>query len=164
MTMLGAQLDDLDQLSQQLTRTAGDIGSCQADATATTSAVVESVRQAATEALARITAHMDALTASVEASQASAAGAMWTGVNADTFRQAASDFAGAMRSAHAATTETFTSFRTNIEAMASQLSEYGSELSAAMAQAEESTTTMATAVQGQRANLDEVMNTGMRMA
>jgi len=163
MTMLGAQLADLSGLSQRLTVTGSEIGTCQTNATTATNTVVDTVRQAATAALARIEGEMQSLRAAVTAAHSQATAAVWTGVNAETFRTAYAEFDQAMQQGEQATSETFRSFQANIDAMATELAEYSTRFAASMTDAQSSTHSMATAVEQQRANLDQVMNTGMAM-
>lgn len=161
--MLGAQLEDLASLSQQLHRTSGDVGACQANATATTTSVVDSVRSAAQTAMQRISAELQALRASVTAAQSSTDSAVWTGANGEVFRGAYADFNAAMQQAEQAAAGTFESFQTSIEQMAQALADHAQTFAQALEQARQSTTSMAGAVEGQRANLDATMNTGFSL-
>lgn len=163
MSMLGAQLEDLSGLSAQITKTQGDIGTSQSNSLAATNNVVESVRTAAQAALTQITGELSALRASVDAAQGSADGAVWTGANSELFRGAYRDFNSAMAQAEAATNETFSEFNTAIDQMSASLSDYVNQFSASLTAAQESTGSMSTAVEGQRANLDATMNTGMSL-
>jgi len=161
MTMLGAQLADLSGLTQRLTATGHEISTCQSNAASATNTVVDTVRRAAADALGRIEAEMQSLRAAVTAAHSQATAAVWTGINAETFRTAYAEFDQAMHQAELATSDTFRSFQANIDTMATELAEYSTRFAASMADAETSTHSMATAVEQQRANLDQVMNTGM---
>ena len=162
--MLGAQLDDLHALAGQLDRTGGAIADCQSRSTSDTNQVVESVRTAATTALQRITAQMDALRESVRAANTSASAAQWTGGNAERFRSAYQQFDASMQQAEATTKETFADFNRAIDQMAASLSDYAQQLANSLVNAQSSTQSMSSAVQGPRANLDMVMNTGLSVA
>jgi uncharacterized phage infection (PIP) family protein YhgE len=162
--MLGAQLDDLSALAGQLDRTGGAIADCQSRSTSDTNQVVESVRAAATTALQRITTQMDALRESVRAANTSATSAQWTGGNAERFRSAYQQFDASMQQAEATTKETFADFNRSIDQMAASLSDYAQQLASSLLNAQSSTQSMSGAIQGQRANLDMVMNTGLSVA
>ena len=162
--MLGAQLDDLSALAGQLDRTGGAIADCQSRSTSDTNQVVESVRAAATTALQRITTQMDALRESVRAANTSATSAQWTGGNAERFRSAYQQFDASMQQAEATTKETFADFNRSIDQMAASLSDYAQQLASSLLNAQSSTQSMSGAIQGQRANLDLVMNTGLSVA
>ena len=162
--MLGAQLDDLSALAGQLDRTGGAIADCQTRSTTGTNEVVDSVRTAATTALQRITAQMDALRETVRAASTSSTSAQWTGGNAERFRAAYQQFDASMQQAETTTKETFADFHRAIDQMASSLSDYAQQLANSFVNAQSSTQTMSSAVQAQRANLDMVMNTGLSVA
>jgi hypothetical protein len=164
MSMLGAQLEDLSGLSQRLTVTSGDINATKTDSTTSTTNVVESVRTAASNALQQIEAQMEALRLTVTTAHNQAQSAVWTGINAETFRNAYAEFDSSMQQAEQATRETFSSFQRSIDTMAGELSDYSTRFAASMGEAETSTCSMATAVEQQRANLDQVMNTGLTAA
>jgi hypothetical protein len=68
-----------------------------------------------------------------------------------------------MGQAEAAAGETFAEFNTAIDTMAASLSEFVNQFSTALTAAQDSTGSMSTAVEGQRAALDAAMNTGMSM-
>lgn len=161
MSLLGAQLEDLTSLSTQLTTTEGSIGTVQTSTTSETTTVVEGVRTAASTALAQITTLMGELRTAVEAASTNADGANWTGANRETFIGAYGDFNTAMSTAEVATSDTFANFDTSINTMSSELEEFQSTFSLALTDAQSSVSSMATAVNAQRDNLDQVMNTGM---
>ncbi len=161
MTVLGAQLDDLTDLAGRLTTTESEIGGVQTDSTAATSTVVGDVTTAAANALVRITALMDNLRASVDAAATRAADANWTGHNREEFIRGYGDFNAAVAQAEAATRDTFANFDNAISSMTAELEQYQASLSAALADAQGSTASMAQAVEAQRENLDSVMNTGL---
>ena len=162
--MLGAQLDDLDALAGQLDRTGGALAECQSHSTTDTNQVVDSVRTAATTALQRITTQMDLLRESVRTAGASSTSAQWTGANAERFRAAYHDFDASMQQAEATTRETFADFSRAIDQMAASLCDFSRQLASALANAQNSTQSMSSAVHAQRANLESVMNTGLSVA
>jgi len=161
MTMLGAQLDDLVALSQQLTTMSGDVAASRDDAVATTSHVIADVTQATATALQQITAHMERLDTSVTTAVARAEATQWTGANADRFREGAHDFQASMSTGRATTTEAFSSFQHSVATMTETLEEFVTGFSAALTDAASSATDMSAAVEAQRANLDSVMNSGL---
>ncbi len=161
MTMLGAQLDDLDGLAQRLRITAGDIGTAQGDARTTTTTVVGSVRESAGAARMTIETAMQTLLASVAGSARTAEAANWTGQNQAAFLGHHADFSAAMDRAGAATNDAFGRFADAIEQMSAALEEYEVSLAASLTDATASAESMAGAVDAQRANLDLVMNTGL---
>ena len=161
MVMLGAQLDDLDGLAQRLRLTGGEIGDVRADAQLTTTTVVEAVRGSVQEARTRIDAVMIDLLRSVGASADVAAATAWTGRNQEAFVGHHAEFRAAMDQASAATTDAFAQFGLAVEQMAGALVDYDVSLAAALADAAASSQAMATAVEAQRDNLDQVMNSGM---
>lgn len=161
MTMLGAQLDDLAGLAQRLTTTSGDVGVARDNAVGTTSTAVDAIGSASQQALASITSHMEALEASVAGAVTQADSTQWTGANAGRFRGAAQEFHSSMTAGQTATTEAFQSFQASVAAMNETLNTYVQQLSGALTSAQESAANMASAVEGQRANLDQVMNLGM---
>lgn len=163
MSMLGAQLEDLVQLSNHLTRTSGDLEACRTNSLATSTRVVETVRSAADLALTRISAEMTALSQSVDGSRNQAESTVWTGANSDRFRTGYAEFHRAMQHARSSTEETFGEFRAAIEQMVSSLTAYVDSFSASMDQASGSAAAMAQAVEQQRATLDQVMNTGVSL-
>jgi hypothetical protein len=161
MTMLGAQLDDLDALGQRLRTTAGEIGDVRSAASATAGRVVGEVRAAAEGARRDIGQAMAALRSAVSASATAADATAWSGANHDRFLDAHRDFDGAMASAEEATTSAFTEFGAAIDRMAAGLEEYATRLATSLDQANEASASMAAAVEQQRMNLDQVMNQGL---
>ncbi len=161
MTMLGAQLDDLDALGQRLRTTAGEIGDVRSAASATAGRVVGEVRAAAEGARRDIGQAMAALRSAVSASATAADATAWSGANPDRFLDAHRDFDGAMASAEEATTSAFTEFGAAIDRMAAGLEEYATRLATSLDQANEASASMAAAVEQQRMNLDQVMNQGL---
>ena len=161
MTMLGAQLDDLDALSSRLRTTATEIGDTQGSASITSSTVVSEVRTSATNALREITRSMSVLRSAVSASAALAGSTAWNGLNHERFLDAHRDFDGAMASAEEATTEAYADFGAAIDQLSSHIEDYSSSLSRSLEQAREASSSMALAVDRQRANLDQVMNHGL---
>ena len=164
MTMLGAQLDDLQALSSQLTTMGDDVAASRDDALATTTNVIAEVSQATTTALQQISAHMERLEASVRGAMARADATQWTGANADRFRQGASDFQSSLIVGQTATQEAFTSFQQSTSLMGDTLSEFVAGFSTALTQASSSANDMSSAVEAQRANLDSVMNLGLTIS
>lgn len=160
-SMLGAQLGDLESLSSQLRSTMSEIGAVQGESMATSNTVVSSVREAATRAQGEILAAMERLRASVETSATQANAAAWTGANRDSFVSSYGEFQSAMTAAEAATEDAYQQFTTQIDAMAASLEDYTAQLQSSLTQAEASTESMSGAVDAQRTNLDQVMNTGM---
>lgn len=161
MTMLGAQLDDLAGLSQQLTSMSGDVATSRDDSVATTSQAIGDVTQATAAALQQITAHMERLETSVQTAVARAESTQWTGTNAVRFRQGAHEFQTSMSAGRATTTEAFESFQHSVAAMSETLEEFVAGFSAALTDASASANDMSAAVEAQRTNLDNVMNSGM---
>jgi len=164
MTMLGAQLDDLQALSGQLTTMGDDVAASRDDALATTTNVIAEVSQATATALQQISAHMERLEASVRAAVARADATQWTGANADRFRQGASDFQSSLITGQTATQEAFTSFQQSTSLMSDTLSEFVAGFSTALTQASSSANDMSSAVEAQRANLDSVTNLGLTIS
>ncbi len=161
MAMLGAQLEDLEALRDQLTRTSEAIGNASTNATAETASVVGTVRDASTLALSRVSATMDTLSGSVHESANRAANAGWTGANQVRFLEAHGEFTSAMGEVDAATREAFDQFQLNVSQMAETLESFQSNLQLSLTRATDSTQTMARAVEGQRSNLDMAMNQGL---
>ena len=161
MTMLGAQLDDLQGLSAQLHVMGGDVATTRDGSVTTTSHVIGEVTQATATALQQITTHMEQLQTSVQTAVARAEATQWTGANADRFRQGAADFQTSLAAGQATTRDAFASFQRSAAMMSDTLQEFVTGFSAALTDASASATDMATAVEGQRANLDSVMNLGL---
>lgn len=161
MTMLGAQLDDLQGLSAQLQMMGGDVAATRDGSVATTSQVISEVTHATATALQQITTHMEQLQTSVQTAIARADSTQWTGANADRFRQGAADFQTSLATGQATTRDAFTSFQSSAAMMSDTLQEFVTGFSAALTDASASATDMATAVEAQRANLDSVMNLGL---
>jgi uncharacterized protein YukE len=160
-TILGAELDDLVALSSELARTTSALGQTQSGSAASTNDVVQSVKSAAAAAEGQITTQMDSLRGAVGRANASASTAVWTGRNAERFRAAYQDFDASMQKAETATRETFNDFRRAIDEMARTLADYTQTFSTALSNAQSSTQSMQAAVDAQRQNLDQVMNTGL---
>jgi hypothetical protein len=161
MSMLGAELGQLESLKTQIDRTTVDIGDCSVETNRITNDLVTAARQAATTAFGQINSALGALIQSVNTSQSQAASTNWTGVNYTTFTGAVGQFQGAMGQAQTATADTFESFNTAVDTLASDLEEYVRTFQAKLTEAGNSTTSMAAAVQGQHDNLDHVMNQGI---
>jgi ABC-type transporter Mla subunit MlaD len=161
MSMLGAQLEDLVGLSQQLNTTTAEVGTVQANSLSTTSQVVSSVTSSAQDGLRMITQHMEALRSTVEAARGRLASTMWTGQNQVVFEGAYGEFTTAMTAAETSMNDVYASFQTQITNMTSELNDFVTRFSNSMTQAQASTQSMSTAVAAQRDNLDQVMNTGM---
>ena len=161
MSMLGAELGQLESLRGQIDRTTGDIGDASTETNRITTDLVSSARQAASTAFGQINTALAALIQSVNTSQSQAASTNWTGVNYATFTGAVGQFQGAMSQAQAATGETFQNFNTAVDTLASDLEDYVRTFQSKLTEAGQSTVSMSGAVQGQRDNLDQVMNTGI---
>jgi hypothetical protein len=164
MTMLGAQLDDLDALALRLRSTATEIGDVHTTASGTSGRVVTEVRNSSADALRNITASMDRLRAAVSASASRADATAWSGLNHDRFLDAHRDFDAAILRSEETTTAAFSDFSTAIEQMAAGIEEYTNSLAVSLEQARKASTSMATAVDQQRTNLDQVMNQGLGIA
>jgi uncharacterized protein YukE len=161
MSMLGAQLEDLSGLSTQLTSTSSEITAVDAAATSSTTQVVDGVRQASNAAKLAIDAHMQTLRETIMNANSRLTATQWTGQNQMTFTSAYEQFNSAMVTAENAAKDTFASFERSITTMSTELEEFVTRFNASMADASASTTSMASAVDAQRDNLDQVMNTGM---
>ncbi len=164
MVMLGAQLDDLAALTTRLQTTAGDVGSAREQSVLSTTSVIGEVSDSTRRALEQITSYMQALDTSVSGAVAQADGTQWTGANADRFRVGAADFRAAMQSGQAATTDAFSSFQASVATMTESLNQFVSQFSTALTQAEASAVDMSSAVEAQRANLDQAMNIGLSVS
>ncbi|MDG2113117.1 MAG: hypothetical protein P8N02_10945, partial [Actinomycetota bacterium] len=149
MTMLGAQLDDLDALALRLRSTATEIGDVHTTASGTSGRVVTEVRNSSADALRNITASMDRLRAAVSASASRADATAWSGLNHDRFLDAHRDFDAAILRSEETTTAAFSDFSTAIEQMAAGIEEYTNSLAVSLEQAREASTSMATAVDQQ---------------
>ena len=162
MSMLGASLEDLDQLSVQLHTTAASIDTVSTDTNRTAQAAVSQLRDTGTSAVTSATDHMSTLREAVERARSRADGASWVGHNAETFRASYHDFSGAMARAEEATTGYFAELKNVLERLSADTEQYLGELTFALRDARDSTEAMSRAVDAQRDNLDQVMNTGMR--
>jgi hypothetical protein len=162
MSMLGASLEDLDQLSIQLHTTAASIDTVSIDSNRSAQAAVSQLRETGTSAVMAATDHMGTLRDAVERARSRADGASWVGHNAETFRAGYDDFSGAMARAEEATTGYFTELKNVLERLGADTEHYLGDLTAALREAQASTESMSRAVDAQRDNLDQVMNTGMR--
>ena len=160
MSMLGAQLGDLDDLSGRLTTMGGDVAATRDDALATTTRLIGDVGQATELALQQITTAMERLDASVQTAVSRAESSHWTGANADRFRQAAGEFQGSLLAGQTATREAFTSFKQSTSLMSETLQDFVTGFSGALSDASSAAGDMAIAVNAQRDNLDQVMNQG----
>lgn len=161
MSILGANLDDLDRLSQQLHTTSTSIDTISGDTRTSVTDVVDRMRQAGTTAVSSATAHMDALQTAVDQAQSQADSASWVGQNAEVFRSAYHEFNAAMAKAGEATRHYFSELHTLLERLGGETEQYLTELTASLHSAQQSTDSMAQAVSAQRENLDQVMNTGL---
>ncbi len=161
MALLGAQLDDLDNLATRLTGTAADVETARTGAVTLTSDVVGDVTAAADRAHTRIGVEMGNLERSVADAVTTADATQWTGSNAEEFRGAAAEFRAAIVRSETATNEAFESFRASVESMSAALDEYVRSLSGSLTDAGAAAEAMSRAVSDQRTNLDNVMNTGL---
>lgn len=161
MPMLGAHLDDLDALRDQLTRTASAVGDANTESTQHTTTAVEACRQAATTAFGAIGSTMDLLSGSVGDAAATAGATSWTGANRDRFVDETDRFAAAMRDIDVATRDAFEDYQASVTQLAEALEDFQRRLATSLGQAMESTEGMAAAVEAQRTNLDSVMNQGL---
>ncbi len=161
MSILGAQLDDLAVLADQLRQTAGDLATTRDSALTLSGQMVNTTRETAQNGLSTVEGQLTTMSASVTASVSQASAAQWTGANAERFREGAASFQANIEAGRTATTEAFSSFNTHIAALADALESYVQQFGTALAGAEESSHQMSAAVESQRANLDQVMNTGL---
>jgi len=159
--MIGADLGQMDDLAQRMRTTTTAIGKAQSTTDGATRNVVGSVTTDARAALQQIQGELGELRSSVAGSVATANATNWVGANAQTFRASATEFDTAMQRAEAATTDAFTKFQASIQQMADALESYQASFSAALTNAQSSTTSMETAVIAQRNHLDDAMNRGM---
>ena len=164
MAMIGAQLDTLDALAQQLGVTSADIADVSAGAVRAFSQAVEALDAATTAAVQQASTHTTQLRTSVATSQQRAAEAVWTGSNATRFHEAYATFEGAIASAESATTDAFADFKRQIADLGAALGTFVESFQASMTNAATSTDSMATAVRTQRSSLDEVMNSGLAVS
>ena len=161
MPALGATLEDLQALATQLRTTSGDIGEVSTSTQTQIKAIVEQLRSSGSQAVTTARNQMQALRTSVSAAQSRADGADWTGHNAEVFRHAYQDFNQSMTKAEEATTSYFEEFNTLLDKLGGDTEHYLGEFTTSMGHAQTSTDSMATAVDAQHQNLDQVMNTGM---
>jgi uncharacterized protein YukE len=161
MPALGATLEDLQALASQLRATTGDIGEVSTSTQTQIKAIVEQLRSSGSQAVTTARNQMQALRTSVNAAQSRADGADWTGHNAEVFRHAYQDFNQSMTKAEEATTSYFEEFNTLLDKLGGDTEHYLGEFTTSMGNAQTSTDSMATAVDAQHQNLDQVMNTGM---
>ena len=164
MTMFGARLEDLSALADQLRATTIDIEDGSDDAVRITSDVIQAVSDAADAARDQITQAVQAISSAVTAAARQAEGTEWVGANRDRFVEAAANFDGAIGDAQVATVEMFGDFRVKIGELSAQLDSYVTDFGRAMGEAREHSTSMATAVDAQRNNLEAVMNEGLSVA
>lgn len=164
MSMLGASLGDLSELSGRLTQTSGDVETSREEANALTSEVVSSLNTAAASAFQRISSTMDTMDQSVRQSVDRAQQANWTGANADRFRIGAQSFHTAINQADTTTRESFETFKTSVQTMTENLDAYVQSLAVSLSAASNSAQEMSQAVEAQRSNLDSVMNTGISVS
>lgn len=160
MPMLGATLEDLEALATQLATTTGDIGEVRDHTRTAITAVVDQLRASGQQAVHTARTQMESLRASVEAARARADSADWTGHNADVFRSSYQDFSAAIGRGDQATTAYFDEFNALLDRLGGDTESYVGELATALTNAQASTESMGRAVDGQRENLDQVMNTG----
>lgn len=160
MPTLGATLEDLEALSTQLATTTGDIGEVREHTRAAITSVVDQLRASGQQAVQTARTQMESLRATVEAARSRADGADWTGHNAEVFRSSYHDFSTAIGRAQQATTEYFDEFNALLDRLGGDTEAYVGELASSLTNAQASTESMGNAVDGQRQNLDQVMNTG----
>jgi biotin operon repressor len=160
MPTLGATLEDLESLSTQLTTTTGDIGDVRDQTRTAITEVIDRLRQAGLEAVNTARQQMQALRTTVETAQSRADGADWTGHNAEVFRSAYQEFNSAIGQAETATTGYFDEFNSLLDRLGVDTEDYVGQLGTSLTNAQSSTESMSHAVDAQRQNLDQVMNTG----
>lgn len=161
MSMLGADLGDLEALKNQISNTTMGIADAHGSTNRITAQTVVAARDAAKRALNEITGELATLMSQVQRSRAEAARVNWTGNNYVVFDGAVGTFEVAMGRARDMTAETFQAFDAAVDQLAVELEGYVEQFQARLAEASESTVSMHTAVHGQQTNLDTVMNTGL---
>lgn len=161
MSVLGAQTGELVELASQLGSTTGDIEAVNADTRTVSTTVTSEMQDSFGRALTGITNAMKMLTDSVTAANGRLDGTTWTGSNRETFNGAYVNFGSAMGSLDSAVNQAYAEFDGQMKQISGFIDEFQVEVDAAMQQAKESTTSMQTAVNAQRENLESVMNTGL---
>jgi hypothetical protein len=161
MAMIGAQLETLDALAQQLGVTSVDIADVSAGAVRAFSDAVEALEVATASAVQNASMQTANLRASVNTSQQRSADAVWTGSNATRFHEAYQSFDGAIVGAEHATNDAFADFKRQIGDLSAALGTFIQSFQTSMTNAAASTDSMSSAVRNQRTTLDQVMNTGL---
>lgn len=161
MVMLGATLEELLNLSARLTTTTSEIGTVAADTQGVSHRVVDDMHGSFATAVAGITSAMDTLRGSVEASRGQLESTTWTGANRAVFDGAYTEFTAAMTHLELAVADAYGEFDAQMKQMAAMIEGFQGQVMASLDQAQGSTTSMAQAVEAQRANLDMAMNTGL---
>lgn len=161
MPALGATLEDLLSLKGRLDTSATEIGVNNDNTRQTTTGTVSTFNDQSATTRSQIEGFMAALRADVGQVASEAMSTDWTGTNREGFVGNYDTFQSEMTNAANATDEYFGELAQVVAEMMTQLEEYQTTLSAALAAAQEASQSMGVAVQGQHDNLDAAMNTGM---
>jgi len=161
MPQLGATLEDLDRLATRLNTSAGAMATENGNVVNTTNAAVADLNTGSTTAMNNINTFMGNLEADVLAVVGEATSTDWTGQNREAFVGNYEQFKTQMDLASGATAEYYGTLQSTIAGMMEELRAYQQQFSTALSAAQTASESMATAVNGQRQNLSDAMNTGM---
>ncbi|MEM7094202.1 MAG: hypothetical protein AAF567_14455 [Actinomycetota bacterium] len=161
MVMLGATLEELVALGGRLDAATGEISEVGAQTQTIAGSVVAEMQGAFAVAVAGITDAMAALRTTVETSRATLDATTWTGANRQIFDGAHLDFAAAMTQLEASVADAYGQFDAQMHQVGEMIETFQVQVMAGLDQAQQSTTSMARAVDAQRENLDLAMNSGL---
>lgn len=159
--MLGAETAGLSALAVRLGTTTSEIGACQIECQSIQTTVCGAMDEAFAAAITSLQTTRGNLDQTVQAAAGQLADTRWTGANRASFDGAYQGFTGAMASLNQAIDAAYGQFQSNMQQMNALMETFQLDVSASMGQAQESTTSMQTAVTAQQANLESVMNTGL---
>jgi len=161
MSVLGAQTEELVSLATRLGATSGDISAVDAETQGVANAVIDQSEAAFSSAVSGITTAMDTMRGTVDAARAQLDGTTWTGANRAVFDGAYGDFSAAMVNLETVTNDAYLQFDAQMKQLNGFIREFQQQVSVSLSDAQASTTSMQTAVDAQRDNLETVMNTGL---
>ena len=148
-------------LAGRLAATTTDLAEVQVQTQQTSDTVVSEMESSFGRAVRSIDDAMQRLRGTVDGARVQLVDTTWTGSNAANFHGGYDSFTAAMGNFEAAVQDAYLQFDTQMRSVGQTITAFQTQVSASMAQAQESTASMQQAVNAQTQVLESAMNTGL---
>lgn len=158
MPLYRVVLEDLDAVQTALTTQADGLGAAQAQTQQAVTQLGDVTTQSLTTGRTTVTEHLDGLAAEVTRSNEVANAALWTGPDADLFRQSNAELLTSISQTNTLFAEAITSYETATVQLMTVLSDLVAEFTTATLASQESSTRLGSAVQIEAQSYEEAFN------